>query len=242
LELVLADDTDRLNRPIEATANLNDQLQFIGTEIYTLNHGRISDIQVGISGLLGENYVKNLAQKTRRGLEGRVREGKSGGGRSYGYDVVGRLKALRLVEEGHSDPAVAGPRLNELATSNQAIADELLLQPDDVPAIRADDGATSYRKLVEGLRLKTLGGEPEERKAADLVRSLVRRIVVLPREEDEPQGIEIEAGSSPIGVNTDRDCNIGCGGAQPTIPPKDSIRSKCLKRLEKTMKKSASSF
>lgn len=70
--------------------------------------------------------------------------------------------------------------------------------------------------MMEGLRLKTLGGEADERKAADLVRGLARRIIVLPREEDEPQGIEIEAGSSLIGVNTDCDCNIdGCGGPQP---------------------------
>jgi hypothetical protein len=33
-------------------------------------------------------YLKDLAQKTRRGLEGRVRKGRSAGGVSYGYDVV----------------------------------------------------------------------------------------------------------------------------------------------------------
>src|SRR5262245_18788414 len=33
-------------------------------------------------------YIKNLAQKTRRGLEGLVRDGKWAGGLCYGYDVV----------------------------------------------------------------------------------------------------------------------------------------------------------
>jgi hypothetical protein len=33
-------------------------------------------------------FLKDLAAKTRRGLEVRVRQGKSGGGISYGYDVV----------------------------------------------------------------------------------------------------------------------------------------------------------
>ena len=33
-------------------------------------------------------YLKDLADKTRRGLEGRVRAGRSGGGLCYGYDVV----------------------------------------------------------------------------------------------------------------------------------------------------------
>ncbi len=126
-------------------------------------------------------------------------------------------RLLRLVEEGHADPAVAGPRLNELATKKRAIAGELALRPDDAPTVPAGNSAESYRKLVEGLRLKTLGGEADEQEAAGLVRGLVRRVVVMPREDDEPQGIEVEAGSSPIGVNTDRDCNVGCGGMQRTI-------------------------
>ncbi len=33
-------------------------------------------------------YLKDLAQKTWRGLEGRVRQGRSGGGLCFGYDVV----------------------------------------------------------------------------------------------------------------------------------------------------------
>lgn len=33
-------------------------------------------------------FLKDLAEKTRRGLRGRVEAGKSGGGNSYGYDVV----------------------------------------------------------------------------------------------------------------------------------------------------------
>jgi site-specific DNA recombinase len=37
---------------------------------------------------MGEMYLKSLGEKTRRGLEGRVLAGKSGGGRCYGYDVV----------------------------------------------------------------------------------------------------------------------------------------------------------
>ena len=39
---------------------------------------------------MGALYLKDLAQKTRRGLEGRVRQGLSGGGLCYGYDVAAR--------------------------------------------------------------------------------------------------------------------------------------------------------
>ncbi|SMX39317.1 Recombinase [Maliponia aquimaris] len=36
-------------------------------------------------------FLNDLAQKTRHGLEGRVRNGKSAGGLTYGYDVVRSL-------------------------------------------------------------------------------------------------------------------------------------------------------
>ena len=92
-EVLVAEDLDRLNRRLEHTANLYSQLQFVGIDIHTLSHGKVADLHVGISGLLGEMYIKNLAQRTRRGLEGRVRAGKSGGGLCFGYRVVGGVDA-----------------------------------------------------------------------------------------------------------------------------------------------------
>ena len=38
--------------------------------------------------MAGGSPLKNLANRTRRGLRGRIEAGKSGGGNSYGYDVV----------------------------------------------------------------------------------------------------------------------------------------------------------
>lgn len=38
-------------------------------------------------------FLKDLADKTRRGLRGRIEVGHSGGGNSYGYDVIRRLGA-----------------------------------------------------------------------------------------------------------------------------------------------------
>ena len=38
-------------------------------------------------------FLKDLADKTRRGLRGRVEAGKSGGGKAYGYDVVKKFDA-----------------------------------------------------------------------------------------------------------------------------------------------------
>jgi site-specific DNA recombinase len=88
-DLVLAESLDRLNRDLEETARLFKRLKFVNVGIVTASEGPISEVHVSITGLMGEMYLKSLAEKTRRGLEGRVLAGKSGGGRSYGYDIVG---------------------------------------------------------------------------------------------------------------------------------------------------------
>jgi DNA invertase Pin-like site-specific DNA recombinase len=48
----------------------------------------ITELHVGLKGTMNALFLKDLADKTRRGLEGRVREGRSGGGLCFGYDVV----------------------------------------------------------------------------------------------------------------------------------------------------------
>jgi hypothetical protein len=49
---------------------------------------------------MGALYLKDLADKTRRGLRGRIEAGKSGGGNSYGYDVVKSFSEAGKPERG----------------------------------------------------------------------------------------------------------------------------------------------
>lgn len=58
-----------------------------------MSEGPISEVHVSITGLMGEMYLKSLAEKTRCGVEGRVLAGKSGGGKCYGYDIVSGVDA-----------------------------------------------------------------------------------------------------------------------------------------------------
>ncbi len=55
--------------------------------IVTLAEGEISELHVGLKGTMNQLFLKDLADKTRRGLRGRVKAGRSGGGRCFGYDV-----------------------------------------------------------------------------------------------------------------------------------------------------------
>ena len=56
-------------------------------KIITLAEGEISELHVGLKGTMNALFLKDLAQKTRRGLQGRVLQGLSGGGLCYGYDL-----------------------------------------------------------------------------------------------------------------------------------------------------------
>ena len=56
--------------------------------IVTLSEGEIGGLHVGLKGTMNALFLKDLADKTRRGLRGRVEAGCSGGGLCYGYDVA----------------------------------------------------------------------------------------------------------------------------------------------------------
>jgi site-specific DNA recombinase len=86
--VVLAESLDRFSRDQEDTAGLFKRLTFLGVRVVTLAEGEITHLHVGFKGTMNALFLKDLADKTRRGLRGRVEAGKSGGGLCYGYRVV----------------------------------------------------------------------------------------------------------------------------------------------------------
>ena len=58
--------------------------------IVTLAEGDITHLHIGFKGTMNALFLKDLADKTHRGLRGRIEAGKSGGGLCYGYRVVRR--------------------------------------------------------------------------------------------------------------------------------------------------------
>src|SRR5207253_6339919 len=87
-EIVCAESLDRFSRDQENTAWLFKQLTFRGVQIITRADGEITPLHVGFKGTMNALYLDDLAEKTHRGLRGRVEAGKSGGGRCFGYRVV----------------------------------------------------------------------------------------------------------------------------------------------------------
>ena len=86
-DVVLAEALDRFSRDQEDTAGLFKRLTFAGVNIVTLAEGDITHLHVGLKGTMNALFLKDLADKTRRGLRGRVELGKSGGGLCYGFKV-----------------------------------------------------------------------------------------------------------------------------------------------------------
>lgn len=92
-DILLCEALDRLSRDQEDIAGLFKRMEFSGVKIITLSEGEISTLHIGLKGTMNAMFLKDLADKTRRGLRGRVEKGKSGGGLAYGYKVVKQFDA-----------------------------------------------------------------------------------------------------------------------------------------------------
>jgi hypothetical protein len=110
--VVLAEALDRFSRDQEDTAGLFKRLTFAGVNIVTLAEGDITHLHVGLKGTMNALFLKDLADKTRRGLRGRVELGKSGGDLCYGYRVRRATHAHQqiAVGRGEHDGACANER------------------------------------------------------------------------------------------------------------------------------------
>ena len=101
-DVIMAEALDRLSRDPEDLAALYKRCEFAGIRIFTLAEGWINELHVGLKGTMSALFLKDLAEKTRRGLRGRVTAGASAGGLSYGYAVVpvpeGEDRGARVVK------------------------------------------------------------------------------------------------------------------------------------------------
>jgi DNA invertase Pin-like site-specific DNA recombinase len=69
-DVVVAEALDRLSRDQEDVAALYKRLSFAGIRIVTLAEGEITELHVGLKGTMNALFLKDLAQKTHRGLRG----------------------------------------------------------------------------------------------------------------------------------------------------------------------------
>ena len=156
-DVLVAEALDRLSRDQENVAGLFKQLCFAGVKLVTLSEGEIGELHVGLKGTMNALFLKDLAHKTRRGLEGRIRQGKSGGGLCFGYDVVRTVdvsgeaqRGERRINEGEA--AIVRRIFQEFANgrSPRAIAQSLNKESIAGPAGRCWGASTIYGNWQRG--------------------------------------------------------------------------------------------
>ena len=102
----MCESLDRLSRDQEDIANLYKRTQFANVKIITLTEGEISPLHIGLKGTMNAIYLKDLADKTKRGQQGNIRAGKFAGGIAYGYNTAKRFDA-------HGNPLRGYREINE---------------------------------------------------------------------------------------------------------------------------------
>jgi site-specific DNA recombinase len=87
-DVIVVEALDRLSRKLAHVADLHDRLNFLRIGLRTVATGEITPMHVGMLGTMAQMYLKDLAEKTRRGQLGRALKGRIPGGKAYGYDVL----------------------------------------------------------------------------------------------------------------------------------------------------------
>jgi site-specific DNA recombinase len=113
-QVVLIDDTSRLSRKLSDSLNLSEQLRFAGVRLIFCSQGIDSDseqseVLLATHGIVDSLFIRELASKTRRGLEGRVLKSQHHGGHIFGYRSVPIEDASR--RDNYGRPLVVGAKL-----------------------------------------------------------------------------------------------------------------------------------
>jgi site-specific DNA recombinase len=87
-EVIVVESSDRLSRDQEDLAHIFKRMTHYRVIILTVNEGKMTDIHVGVRGIVNSFAIKDLASKIKRGQNGLVAEGKVPGTVTYGYKRV----------------------------------------------------------------------------------------------------------------------------------------------------------
>jgi site-specific DNA recombinase len=105
---VLVDDTSRISRNLSDAVRIVENLKFRGLRVVAVSQGIDSQndqsgVLTIVHGLVDSLYIKELAKKTHRGLEGKALRGLSTDGRCFGYqNVTGADGVKQVIDEGEA--------------------------------------------------------------------------------------------------------------------------------------------
>src|SRR5438552_1776658 len=70
VDVVIAEALDRISRDQEHIARFFKQLSFLQVKLRTIAEGEVSELHVGLKGTMNAIFLKDLAEKIRRGQKG----------------------------------------------------------------------------------------------------------------------------------------------------------------------------
>ena len=91
VDQILAESTDRVARHIGDAHAVREHLEHFGARLFTLADGYVDEITGTIKGLMDARFLKDLADRIRRGKKGAHSRGLNSGSRAYGYRVVRKI-------------------------------------------------------------------------------------------------------------------------------------------------------
>ncbi|MEE2916424.1 MAG: recombinase family protein, partial [Pseudomonadota bacterium] len=158
-DVVTAEAIDRIARNQADIATIYQRLEFAGVEIVTLTEGAVSELHIGLKGTMSALFLKDLADKIRRGQRGSVTRGRIPGGLTYGYEVVSQIgpdgelvRGLRAVKGAEADVIRRVYREYLGGSSPKMIAHRL--NRDGIPSPRGGEWRGSS---IAGSRARMLG-------------------------------------------------------------------------------------
>lgn len=100
-DVIVVEALDRLSRDMADMAGMFKRLEFMGIRLAEVHGGEANSLIVGIKAIVAQQYLADLKPKIRRGMQGLIRDGKTAGGRAYGYtpDPVHRGTPMIVPEE-----------------------------------------------------------------------------------------------------------------------------------------------
>jgi len=113
-EVILIDDTSRLSRRMVDSLHIFEQLEFAGIRLVFVSQGidtssEQAEVLLATHGIVDSLYIRELAKKVHRGVEGRALKGLHTGGRCFGYRSVPIEDPTK--RDAYGRPVVVGVRL-----------------------------------------------------------------------------------------------------------------------------------
>ena len=104
-DILLIDDLSRLSRDNIETQGVIKRFKFWGIRVIGVSDGIDTDrkgykIHAGLKGIMNEEYLDDLREKTIRGMEGQALKGFNCGGHSYGYKRIPIFSPSEIDKDG----------------------------------------------------------------------------------------------------------------------------------------------